>query len=149
MRSMIRSSKGKDILDIVVLGDPVAQERTKVNFWTHQVYDPAKSKRYKKKIREEARNLCDSVPYFAPKTPLVITACIYRTIPQSFNKQEKELAEIGDKLPVTRPDVDNYLKGILDALNGVAYKDDNQITAIHVYKFYSVNPRIEIEIKEG
>lgn len=149
MRSMIRRFNGKNILDIVVLGDPVAQARPKFNSWTHQAYDPAKSKWYKKQIRNEAKKICESVPYFAPEIPLVVTACIYRPIPKSLKKQEKILAEQGEKLPVTRPDLDNYLKGILDALNKTVYKDDNQITAIHAYKFYSVNPRIEIEIKEG
>jgi Holliday junction resolvase RusA-like endonuclease len=33
-----------------------------------------------------------------------------------------------------RPDIDNYAKLVLDALNGVAFKDDSQITRLTVSK---------------
>ncbi len=50
----------------------------------------------------------------------------------------------------TRPhgDVDNYLKGVADALNGIAYEDDRQVVEAHV-KVYPVKrseQRVEIEI---
>lgn len=52
--------------------------------------------------------------------------------------------------PITRPDLDNYAKGILDALNGHAWKDDSQVTSLLIEKRYigSVDePRIWISIK--
>ena len=36
--------------------------------------------------------------------------------------------------PVDRRDVDNLAKGILDALNGVAFDDDGQVIDLHVHK---------------
>lgn len=49
----------------------------------------------------------------------------------------------GDK---RRRDIDGYLKVLLDALEGVVYKDDVQIVELHVYKLYSKeDPRVEIE----
>ena len=33
-----------------------------------------------------------------------------------------------------RGDVDNYVKSLLDGLNGVAYDDDKQVVNIHAYK---------------
>lgn len=45
-----------------------------------------------------------------------------------------------------RPDVDNYLKALLDASNGILFKDDGQIAVVTAQKLYSLNPRIEIEI---
>ena len=35
----------------------------------------------------------------------------------------------------TRPDVDNYAKCVLDALNGLAYRDDSQVVDLHVVKW--------------
>jgi len=37
------------------------------------------------------------------------------------------------KNPLTRPDLDNIIK-LIDALNGVAFADDNQVVEIHAYK---------------
>jgi Holliday junction resolvase RusA-like endonuclease len=33
-----------------------------------------------------------------------------------------------------RGDVDNYVKSLLDGLNGVAYDDDKQVVNLHAYK---------------
>ena len=34
----------------------------------------------------------------------------------------------------SKPDIDNVLKAVMDALNGIAYDDDSQVCEIHVYK---------------
>lgn len=47
-----------------------------------------------------------------------------------------------------RPDIDNYVKAILDSSNGILFKDDGQIASMTVQKLYSLNPRIELEIHE-
>jgi len=46
-----------------------------------------------------------------------------------------------------RPDLDNYIKAILDACNGVLYLDDNQIVMMSSRKVYSLDPRTEIKIE--
>lgn len=35
-----------------------------------------------------------------------------------------------------RPDIDNLCKGIFDPLNGIAWKDDGQVVALHAWKRY-------------
>lgn len=47
-----------------------------------------------------------------------------------------------------RRDVDNILKPILDALNGVAYVDDSQVVELFVKKIQSTQDSLEIHIKE-
>lgn len=49
---------------------------------------------------------------------------------------------------VKKPDLDNLEKSVLDSVNGHAYEDDNQISDLHSCKRYSLNPRVEISIKE-
>lgn len=49
----------------------------------------------------------------------------------------------------TKPDIDNIIKAVLDGLNGVAFKDDKQVTSIKATKFYcSYNepPYLEVRI---
>lgn len=38
--------------------------------------------------------------------------------------------------PCVRPDLDNLLKGVQDALNGVLWKDDGQIVEVEMSKVY-------------
>lgn len=45
---------------------------------------------------------------------------------------------------VSRPDIDNCVKGILDAANKILYKDDAQIVALSVTKVYA--PQDEISL---
>lgn len=56
--------------------------------------------------------------------------------------------ESGAILPSRKPDVDNIEKAVLDALNGIAYKDDARVHRTSGAKFYGAPPRLEITIKE-
>ena len=44
--------------------------------------------------------------------------------------------------------MDNILKAVADALNGVCYKDDKSIVKMSIEKFYSDVPRIEVIVQE-
>jgi crossover junction endodeoxyribonuclease RusA len=47
-----------------------------------------------------------------------------------------------------RTDLDNLAKTILDALNGLAYKDDSQVCALAVRKLYDPDhPRVNVRVK--
>ena len=48
----------------------------------------------------------------------------------------------------TRPDIDNYIKFVMDCLNGLVYKDDSQVVDIYSNKLYATNPQTIIIIKE-
>lgn len=46
-------------------------------------------------------------------------------------------------------DWDNYPKVLQDALNGIAWHDDSQITAAHVFLFVDKNnPKITLEVEQ-
>lgn len=38
----------------------------------------------------------------------------------------------GELLPTKKPDIDNIVKAVLDALNEVAYRDDTQVVELQV-----------------
>jgi crossover junction endodeoxyribonuclease RusA len=48
-----------------------------------------------------------------------------------------------------RGDLDNYLKLLLDTLEGAAYHNDNQIVELHAYRYDDrLNPRVEISVSK-
>lgn len=77
--------------------------------------------------------------------PLYVCIFAHLPIPESYSKKRK--FELEGKFCTVKPDADNIAKSVCDALNNIAYKDDNQIVELSVYKFYSSEPRVEILIK--
>jgi Holliday junction resolvase RusA-like endonuclease len=68
-------------------------------------------------------------------------------IPNSASKKlQKEMLN-GEIKPTTRPDSDNVIKIILDALNGVAFHDDAQVCKILFEKKYGEIPKVCVKIK--
>ena len=62
--------------------------------------------------------------------------------------------EIAVTLYIYRPrrtgDLDNRVKALLDALNGLAGDDDAQIVELHAYRLDdAANPRVEADIREA
>ena len=77
---------------------------------------------------------------------LMINVVFYRNIQKSLSKAEHERRVSGKVLPTVKPDIDNFTKAFLDALNGVVWRDDAQITDKMTRKRYSDNPHIELEV---
>ena len=70
--------------------------------------------------------------------------------PQSLSKKERNEIDNGKIVPkTTKPDIDNLTKAILDALNGIVWKDDAQVAQINIQKIWSAKDQIEIEIWEA
>lgn len=72
--------------------------------------------------------------------------CFYK-VPKSYSKKDKEKAKEGRLYKVTRPDVDNLAKTVLDALNEVAYEDDRLITGLKVTKAYAKDDKEKMIIR--
>lgn len=68
-------------------------------------------------------------------------------IPVSWAKEKQEMARTDAIYPTARPDLDNLAKSILDACNGVIYKDDAQIVDLITHKRYDDSPRVEVTIQ--
>ena len=56
-------------------------------------------------------------------------------IPKSWSKKKKE--ELSNTYCSNNSDIDNYIKAILDSLNGVFFIDDKQVVEIFARKIYS------------
>lgn len=85
---------------------------------------------------------------FEKQVPLQLEVYFGMPIPKSFSKRKRQQIEQGLIFPAVKPDLDNLLKAILDALNGLAWYDDAQIVSITMDKEYSEEPHIELNIRK-
>ncbi len=95
---------------MILKGKVVAKQRPRSS--GSHFYTPTKTRQYENAIRVAYR-LQDKVHH--GKHPLRATIIFYK------------------KNPTTKPDLDNVIK-LLDALNGIAFDDDNQIVEIMARK---------------
>ena len=133
------------MIELIILGEPVAQQRPKFNSYTKKAHDPIKSKNYKLFVGHEAK-LQHQGPLI--DCPIRVEIDVYRKNNKGTSKKEIARREKKLSMPTVKPDIDNYVKGIKDALNGVIWVDDNLVIELEAKKYYSVNPRIEVRIKE-
>lgn len=131
-----------------VLGNPFGKQRPKFARQGQfvQTYTPKETLLHEKRIAQVYENVANGRK-FEKKAPLDIQITAYYPIPQSTSKKKrKEMLEHKIR-PVVKPDLDNVAKLIYDALNGVAWHDDNAIVDTQIRKFYSENPRVDIFIR--
>lgn len=79
-------------------------------------------------------------------TPCRIEFNAYIHTPSNFNIVQKFLAEIGLERPINKPDWDNIGKKYSDMMNGNIWLDDTLVIDGTIRKFYSIKPRVEINI---
>lgn len=129
-------------MKFTVYGEPQAKARVRVTR-TH-AYTPTKTSSYENYVR---------LAYKAAKGDfktgsIGIDVKAYFKIPKKTTKKNRLLMISQMILPTKKPDWDNVGKIISDALNGIAYDDDSQIVDGRVRKYYSEEPRVEVEIWE-
>lgn len=73
---------------------------------------------------------------------IAVTLRFWCPIPARLSKRKRE--SLNGQLCLKKPDIDNYVKLVLDALNGIAWEDDNAVASIAASKGYSFEPRTEV-----
>ena len=118
----------------IIEGVPTAQGRPR--FTKRGItYDP--NKKYKNSIA--AQIMCQK-PVLINEGPVKIRMVFNMPKPKSYSS----------KLfwHIKKPDIDNLIKAVLDALNGILWRDDSQISQISAQKIYvkKNEPNIELVV---
>ena len=141
------------MIEFTIPGEPRGKSRPRVvrlKNGASTSYTPDKTVAYEEMARQRFRQQWPSgeLP-FPDKTPVcvMITACF--SIPKSASKKVRASMIDGRISPTKKPDVDNVIKIVLDALNGFAWHDDAQVVLLQVTKEYTEHePFVRVQVTE-
>ena len=127
--SMPNDDKPVATYAFTIPGEPVAWCRaagTKIR------HTPQKLREWKKKVQQYALTDKPATPHTGPIRLLVIA---HYALPKSTPQWKQPLMRGGDKC--TLPDVDNLAKGVMDALQGMHFENDGQVSRLMTGKGYA------------
>lgn len=127
---------------IIVPGRPYGKGRPRFDMRSGHAYTPDATR----KAEDAIKRLSGHIKSVDRYVQINVTAL--HAIPSGTSKTLRAQMLAGDIRPAVKPDADNILKLVLDALNGIAYTDDKQIVSASIEKWYAMTPRVEIEITE-
>ena len=120
--------------------NPVPASRPRVSRWS--TYYPKKYTKFKTDMEALTSEL-DTTPC---EKLVSVEIDFMVEIPKSWSKKKKE--ELSNTYCSNNSDIDNYIKAILDSLNGVFFIDDKQVVEIFARKIYSKEGYILYKQKE-
>ena len=120
--------------------NPVPAARPRVSRWS--TYYPKKYTRFKKEMEALTGEL-DTTPC---ENLVVVSLRFKIKIPQSWSKKKR--LERENTYCNNNSDIDNYIKAMLDSLNGVYFMDDRQVVEVFASKKYSNEPQILFTMME-
>lgn len=132
------------MISFTIPGQPVPKGRPKFarrgSFV--QAYTPEKTASYENLVKLHAAQAMQGA---APMVgPLALDLMLFVAIPKATTKRDRARISVGAFHPTKKPDLDNVLKAITDAMSGIVYEDDAQIVRITTAKVYSDTPRAEV-----
>ncbi|MFA6167773.1 MAG: RusA family crossover junction endodeoxyribonuclease [Gemmatimonadaceae bacterium] len=120
-------------LDFYVAITPVGKARARVTKTGH-TYTPDATMKAEADVQWAFKAAFPGhVTHDGPLTILVLATFV---VPKSWSKKKRAAALAGTLRHTSKPDADNVLKLVKDALNMVAYTDDSAIYDAHVMKCY-------------
>jgi Holliday junction resolvase RusA-like endonuclease len=130
----------------VVPGTPVGKGRPKFarrgNFVS--TYTPEKTASYENLVKVKAQEAMRGVPPF--DGAVSVTIHLWVTPPASWSQKKQRQALNHEVLPTSKPDVDNVIKGIFDAMNEIVWKDDKQAVDVFIRKRYAIAASAVVEV---
>jgi len=121
-----------------ILGDPKAQGRPRFcrrgNFVG--AYDPKDSRQYKDNISAQ---ISAQKPVYIGEGAICLEAEFILARPKTLPKKVVDHTK--------KPDLDNLLKAVKDAMTGIVWRDDSQVVSLIARKDYGPTPGIKVVVK--
>jgi Holliday junction resolvase RusA-like endonuclease len=109
-----------------------------------QRFTPAAQRNFANLVKMAGEAAMAGRPPISQTCALRVT--VRRPIPASARKRDRAPMLAGEILPHQRPDLDNHVKIVGDALNGICWADDALIAKLSVEKIYAEIPGLEVAV---
>lgn len=135
------------MITVRVPGQPVGKGRPRFSSRGGAVraFTPAKTVSYENLIAIKGEEAMDGKSLV--EGPVQITVFATFQIPKSWSKKRRTAAGSNFEYHTSKPDADNILKAVGDALNGIVWKDDSQIAWLSASKVYGETPGLIIHVE--
>lgn len=130
---------------ITLLGKPQGKGRPRFVKASGRTYTPERTRKYEDALREAAEKEVGTKPPIIG--PVNVTVLAQFEPPKSWPLRRQQAALRREVMPTGKPDGDNLLK-VLDALNGVVWKDDAQVVTATIRKRYGPQALLLVQITE-
>lgn len=138
----------KDRTEFIIPGEPMGKQRPKFSTFGGygKAYTPKETVSYQNLVK-----MCWSEKvgeFMFPDSEMGIGAEItaFYAIPKSTSKKKAQKMKDHLIMATKKPDADNIAKIILDALNGIAFSDDRNVTELKVKKEYTEDGRAFVKV---
>ena len=123
----------------------IGKQRPRYSSKTHRMYTPTKTSTFEEKLKWAFKSKYNIETELSTKPFKAKIIAVFEPA-KSLSKKKKE--ELLYSEYTKKPDADNIAKIILDSLNELAYKDDNQVAELLVLKQYGDKNKIIVELEE-
>lgn len=108
------------------------------------VYTPAKTVNMEQMVRGFGAAAMTGKPLLDGALDMTIAISLER--PVSWSKAKRA----ANPIPTGKPDLDNRVKLVSDSLNGIVYRDDSQISDLHVTRRFvdGIGESVEVIVRE-
>jgi Holliday junction resolvase RusA-like endonuclease len=131
------------MIEIVLLGRPIAKGRPRFNRQTGVAYTPPRTAKYETELKFAAAQVMGARPPL--DGPLKLEMDVVAPVPASWPKKKQAAALSGELRPTGKPDLDNFMK-VIDAANLIVWIDDSQIVDATLRKRYGDKPGVWIRV---
>lgn len=131
------------MISFVIAGEVKGKQRPRMTRGGH-VYTPSQTREAEAEIARLGREAMGDRPLLDGAVTLGVI--VHTAPPMSASKAARERKLSGKELPTKKPDLDNIVKLISDALNGIVYHDDRQIVSLWIIKEYAEIARTTVQI---
>lgn len=133
-------------ISFVVPGRPQGKGRPR--FTTRgghaRTYTPEATASYENLVKITAMQALVDLPEWSKDGQFALRIEAYFAVPKSKPKAYRDMALNDIIQPTTKPDMDNIIKSICDALNGVLWHDDKQVVWVLANKKYGAEDYVQV-----
>lgn len=129
-------------IQFTVLGKAIGKPRARVT--RNGTFTPQKGKDYERAVATYAKQAMKFSPPLASPVEVAVVVCFAPE--KSWPAWKKAQALAGELAHTSKPDLDNIIKALKDAMNGIVYVDDSQVITLIARKRYGISDAVYVSV---